>query len=266
MSDIPVTGLPLDDITAEGPRLVLRLAERGLVARLVGGVGVAAHRHGDSPAALDRGYGDLDVVVPAGSSKRLASALDELGYQGNRRFNALHGDRRMMFHDRRLGRQLDVLVGVFAMCHTLELSDRLGTGGVALTPADLLLTKLQVVEINGKDLLDAVSLLHHHELAERADLDADVLDLGRLAEVCGQSWGWHATVTDNLPRVTDAAAELLADAPADAVADQVERITARLADCPKSLRWRARARVGRRVAWYELPEEVATDVGGAARG
>jgi hypothetical protein len=262
MSSTPSAALPLPDIVAEAGRLVRGLAERHVLGRLVGGLGVAAHRHGDSPTTLDRTYGDVDVVVPAGSSRQVAAALDELGYEGNRRFNALHGDRRMMFHDRSHGRQLDVLVGVFAMCHTLELSSRLGTASATLTPADLLLTKLQVVEINDKDLLDAVTLLHHHELAEQGDLTADVVDLSRLAEVCGQNWGWWATVTDNLPRVVDTAAELLADAPADEVADKVERITARLAGCPKSLRWRTRARIGRRVAWYELPEEI----GGAAHG
>lgn len=253
---------PSADVAAEADRLVHGLHREDVIGRLVGGLGVAAHRHGDSPRTLDRSYGDIDIVVPAGSSARVAGALDGLGYEANKRFNALHGDRRMMFHDRSSGRQLDVIVGVFAMCHTLDLTSRLHTGSTTLTPADLLLTKLQVVEINHKDLLDVVTLLHHHDVADDAAPAADVIDLGRVGEVCGQSWGWCTTVGDNLPRVAVTAAELLPADAAAAVAAKTELVAARLAECPKSLRWKARARVGRRVTWYELPEEI----GGTAHG
>jgi hypothetical protein len=257
-----MSATPSADVATEADRLVRGLADQDVVGRLVGGLGVAAHRHGDSPRSLDRSYGDIDVVVPAGSSARVAAALDGLGYEANKRFNALHGDRRMMFHDRSHGRQLDVIVGVFAMCHSLDLSARLDTGSTTLTPADLLLTKLQVVEINHKDLLDVVTLLYHHDLADDPGPAADVVDLGRVGEVCGQSWGWCTTVGDNLPRVTATAAELLPADDAAAVAAKAELVAARLAQCPKSLRWKARSRIGRRVAWYELPEEV----GGTAHG
>jgi len=40
------------------------------------------------------------------------------------------------------------------------------------------------------------------------------------------------------------------------VTQRIEQITAALAAAPKSLRWRARAKVGRRIPWYDLPEEV----------
>ncbi len=33
-----------------------------------------------------------------------------------------------------------------------------------LSPADLVLTKLQIVEINSKDLVDAAQLLRNHQL------------------------------------------------------------------------------------------------------
>ena len=49
--------------------------------------------------------------------------LTGLGYVPNERFNALHGARRMLFYDTANGRQLDVFVGAFAMCHQLDLSE-----------------------------------------------------------------------------------------------------------------------------------------------
>ncbi|OLT19458.1 hypothetical protein BJF78_10820 [Pseudonocardia sp. CNS-139] len=170
MSSSPSPDLHADvraDVVEEAARLTDGLARLEVVGRLLGGVAVAAHRHGDSPRTLDRTYSDIDILVPRRSGRAVASALGRLGYEGNKRFNALHGDRRMMFQDRVHGRQLDVLVGTFAMCHALDLDERLDTGTTTLTPADLLLTKLQVVHVTYKDLLDAVTLLHHHELGDR---------------------------------------------------------------------------------------------------
>ena len=41
------------------------------------------------------------------------------------------------------------------------------------------------------------------------------------------------------------------------IGERVATIGQALSAAPKSLQWKARAAVGRRVAWYELPEEIA---------
>ena len=48
-------------------------------------------------------------------------------------------------------RRLDVFLDRFEMCHQLDLRDRLGLEPPTLPLADLLLTKLQVVETTDKD-------------------------------------------------------------------------------------------------------------------
>ncbi|OLT19459.1 hypothetical protein BJF78_10825 [Pseudonocardia sp. CNS-139] len=90
----------------------------------------------------------------------------------------------------------------------------------------------------------------------------DVIDLARLEAVCGRDWGWYTTVTDNLPRVLALAEELLPRPAAARVAERITSVTDVLAACPKPLRWRARAKVGRRMPWYELPEEIGGAIGG----
>ncbi len=37
---------------------------------------------------------------------------------------------------------------------------------------------------------------------------------------------------------------------------EVKRVRVRVDEEPKGLRWRARARLGDRARWYELPEEL----------
>ena len=248
--------VPLDDVVVEGRRLVESAPD--LRIRLLGGVGVALHDHRQVPAALERGYGDLDVVVPPKSTRQTTAAMTAAGYVPNERFNALHGAQRMLFYDTVNKRQVDVFVGVFAMCHRLDLSRRLDQHPYSLDAADLLLTKLQIHEINRKDLVDAVRLLFTHENADIAGGHGrtDVMSLDRLRSVTSSDWGWFTTVTDNLRMVRAAASDLLEAEDAEVVETRADEIDASLRTAPKSMRWKARSVVGRKTPWYELPEEV----------
>ena len=146
------------------------------------------------------------------------------------------------------------------MSHRLDLRGRPAGPDPTVTLADLLLTKLQVWEINRKDLGDAVCLLADHVLAEGRPADqtagSDAIEAGRIAAVLGVDWGFCHTVERNLASVAELwAVEPLAGAPFE-VGSQVAALTAAIERAPKSLSWRARARVGERVRWYETPEEV----------
>jgi hypothetical protein len=246
---------PLANVVDEGRRLV---ESADLPVRLLGGVGVALHDHRPVPAALERGYGDLDVVVPPKSARATTAALTAAGYEPNERFNALHGAQRMLFYDLENKRQVDVFVGTFSMCHRLDLSGRLGEHAFGLDAADLLLTKLQIHEINRKDLVDAVRLLLTHENADigRGTAVPDAMSLDRLRAVTSTDWGWFTTVTDNLRLARAAAADLLDPEEASIVEARADAIDESLRAAPKSLRWKARSVVGRKSPWYELPEEV----------
>ena len=244
---------PLADVEAEAARLLERAAEAKVLVRLLGGAAVGMHRHRPFPPALERRYGDIDVVVKKGLDRGLKRLLEDLGYVPNRSFNNLHGDRRLLFYDERNERQVDVFIGTFRMCHTLELDDRLELHPQTLAPADLLLTKLQVVKINTKDIVDAQALLLEHEVGRGT---GDLIDLGRLVQVTSRDWGWYTTFTDNLTRLMPDVDTVLPPDAAAQVGGRVATIQQALVEAPKSLQWKARSAVGRRVAWYELPEEI----------
>ena len=244
---------PLQDIESEADRLSLAFTARGLTVRLIGGLAVAAHRHREIPPVLHRAYGDIDLVIDPRHGKQFKAAMTELGYTPNVRFNNLRGDKRMLFFDEPNGRHLDIFVGRFQMCHSLDLSDRLNLHPVTLAPADLLLTKLQVVEINRKDLTDALSLLLTHDVVAGDD---DTISTDRLVAVTATDWGWFTTFTDNLARLPALAVDILDPADADVIARRVTSIAETLAIAPKSVRWRTRSKLGRRVSWYELPDEI----------
>ena len=246
------------DIVSEGARLVDLATAAGLTMRLLGGVAVRLISPSAAQPPLARGYGDLDFALSRKDGRAIRDVLERAGYTGERRFNALHGDKRLMYVDEARDRKLDIFLGAFRMCHTLDLEGRLLPGLRTLTPSDLLLTKLQIVQLNNKDARDALAILADHALADHAEPGqaGDVIDVGYMTALCGHDWGWYTTVTDNLTRVAQIAAGL---GPSEAVARATGRITelrAALEHAPKSLSWRMRSAVGRKVAWYEEPEEI----------
>jgi len=245
---------PLSDVRHEGLRLVNAAAERGIPVRLIGGVAIWARCPSATNPPLQRDYGDIDIVSLRKVSRDLIRFAESMGYQPDKLFNALHGAQRLNFTDAATGRPLDVLLDRFAMCHTIDLKDRLGIDPITIPLADLLLTKLQVVRINQKDLLDLTALLADHPLGGR---EADAIDLGRLTVLLGKDWGFEHTARLNLAKLRTSAAEFgLPKAMSNTVDERITGILAALDNGAKSLGWHLRARLGERIQWYELPEDV----------
>jgi hypothetical protein len=245
-----VSVAPRADVVAEARRI---LATAGVIpVRALGGVGIALSA--DRPLLLPREYNDVDLVSAAGKAPDVVRAFDELAYAGDQRFNALHGHRRLLFYDTTNERRVDVFVGKFEMCHAIPLAGRLTVTPLALPPADLLLTKLQVFALNEKDQRDIVNLLHAHPLTED---DAEGMNAGYIARLLAGDWGLWRTATLNLERVRGALARYaLAPEQEEVVRTRLDDLRSRVDEEPKSARWRIRARVGERVKWYEEPEEV----------
>jgi hypothetical protein len=235
---------PLADVREEALRLLGAAEERGLTIRAIGGLAVAIRCPSAARPPLAREYKDLDVVGFRSERKEIDEFLVEQGYEADKEFNVLQGHERLLHNDRVNGRQLDTFLDRFSLCHTLDLRSRLALDKLTLTPADLMLSKLQVVETNERDFKDMVALL----------VDADIDD-ERIARVCAEDWGWWRTVTGSLDNVEAYAEHDGIDT--DAVRERLAALLERIEAEPKSLRWRARAKVGDRVRWYELPEEDA---------
>lgn len=246
---------PFASVLDEARRIGALAEASGVRARLLGGGGVALHAHREIPAPLRRTYGDLDYVVRRSDGSAFRRLLEASGYEPNARFNALHGHRRLLHYDSLNERQIDTFVGDFTMCHALDLGDRLPADGLSLAPVDLLLTKLQIVQVNDKDLVDVLVLLGDHAV----DAGPEAVDPSRLAAIVGRDWGWYTTLSDNLEKLEERgrAIEGLEPDLRARLVDRIAEVRTVVEGAPRSLGWRARAAVGRRMPWYELPEEVA---------
>ena len=139
---------------------------------------------------------------------------------------------------------IDVFVGRMDMCHTLDLRARLKLFSPTVTPADLVLSKLQIVQFTEKDHRDTQALLERIEMTERHD----AIDPRRIREVTCADWGWYQTVSQNLERFSTSS---------ELARERANSLLEVMSSGPKTRRWTMRARVGTRKRWYRLPEEVA---------
>jgi hypothetical protein len=217
--------------------------------RLLGGVAVRLRSAG-LPPALQREYKDLDFVTTKKGSGDTQALLKSLGYDPQVGFNAMNARERLLFFDDAHDRQVDVFVSSFRMCHEIPLERRLDAQADTVPLAELVLTKLQIVELNEKDVRDAVALFVEHDVT---DHDAGI-NGSRIAELCGDDWGLWRTITRNLDSVRDHLPNY--DVDRDRAAASLAALQERIEVAPKSRGWRLRDKVGERKRWYELPEEV----------
>jgi hypothetical protein len=240
------------DVVAEGVRILSAAHDENLPLRLLGGVAVCLRARNGLPPALERTYGDLDFVTARRASGPAQTLFRDLGYEPHVSFNALNSKERLLFFDEQHGRQVDVFVGAFRMCHEIPLEGRLELDETSIPLAELLLTKLQVIELNEKDVRDAIAVLHDRDLG---DEDGDTVNAGRIARLCAADWGLWRTITRNLEACRQQAGAYGEDLAG--VASRFRELEERIEAEPKSRAWRLRARIGERKRWYDLPEERA---------
>jgi DNA-binding transcriptional MerR regulator len=242
------------DVVDEALRISEEGEQGGATLRLLGGVAIRLRARDGLHPAFEREYADLDWIVPKGKSSEAQKFFDSIGYTPHVRFNAIHGRERLLFFDEENDRQIDVLVGIFRMSHQIPFGDRLALEPVTVPLAELLLTKLQIVQLNEKDVRDALALLHDHPVEES---DGEAVNAAQIARLCGSDWGLWRTFTANLSDLDEHIGRYdISEESKRRIAERVQRLQERIEEEPKSFGWKMRAKIGDRKRWYELPEEV----------
>ena len=250
---------PLPDVFEESRRILSRASEAGLTLRLVGGVAVRFVSPSAAKEPLRRGYRDADFVGRASETRELKTLFADLGYEPREAFNAMQGGRRLIFNDIGNNRRVDIFLDYFEMCHKLDLRQRLKLKEETLPLADLLETKLQIVQMNDKDYRDILALLIDHELGQ--SYEKETINSAHVVGLCSDDWGIYRTFTASLEKIIgNLDSYPLEKADRDAAEARAQKLLEAIEGAPKTLKWKLRARVGERMAWYENPESDAAVV------
>lgn len=276
-------------LQAEAVEIVTGAGETGVTLRVVGSAGIRLHCPGPGPVMdrLGRPAKDIDFVVPQRHRKGMRRFLEARGYVIDRDLLIAMEGRRYSFTHPGHGTELDVFVERLEFCHTIEVSDRLDAHPVTIGLEELLLQKVQIVEMTTTDVIDSGALLATHGVStggaetgagagagtrdearagnETGAVDEAVegntaggcheaIDGGRIARLLARDWGFHHTATRNLRRVRDGAGDAVTDFGPELNA-RVRARAGQLLDAidaePKNTRWRMRDRIGERKQWWQ---------------
>ena len=250
----------IEDFYTERTRILDALAEdenKHIIMRLIGALAFRTHcpEFGYIQDKLGRKFTDIDFASYPRFVRDIRRVLTELGYEEDKQVTQLFGDRRMLYHDPVLGRHIDVFFNALDFCHLVSFVDRLEAEELTLPLAELLLEKMQIVQINEKDLIDSIMLLREHPVG---NTDEETINAHVIASTLGKDWGYWRTVTGNLTMLSEIldSYEGLSQDDRDIVRNRIRELEARITSEPKSLRWKARAKVGERVKWYKDVEEL----------
>jgi hypothetical protein len=241
--------------------IVGKAKDRGLDLRILGSLAYRLH----CPASLHlfeemgRDLTDVDFAASSKQRREVRTFLEGLGHVIDQDLLVTTEGKRYSFSDPESTMVVDVFFDELYFCHPIPLRDRLGLDYPTITPTDLLLEKMQIVEINPKDVKDTLVLLLEHPIV--SGQEAESIDGAYVSALLAGDWGFYYTVTTNLRRLERHAADYgaLGAEAWGVVSGRVEELLQRIEEEPKSGKWKLRARIGPRKKWYqEVAEKSET--------
>jgi hypothetical protein len=248
------------EFEAEGDRLVAAANKDGIALRLLGALAFAKRcpGHAHLQETLKRVYTDIDFAAYGRQAKQVRALLAREGFVEDDLMYVESEGSRMVLNHAATGLHLDVFLDKLEFCHTIPWKGRLEIHDETIPLAEMLMQKMQIVQINEKDIIDTIMLLLEHALTE----DDSGVNVALVAAVCAKDWGWWRTLTMNLQKVKQMAMSYsaLGEQERRRVGEQVDAALLRIEREPKSISWKMRAKVGDRKKWYRDVGELAERV------
>ena len=248
------------DLSAEAVRIVSEAGEAGVTLRVIGSAGIRLHCRapGEVMDLLGRPAKDIDFVVPEKHRKGMRRYLESRGYVADRDLLIAMEGTRYSFTHAANGTEVDVFVERLNFCHTIEIRSRLHQHPITLPVEELMLSKLQIIEMTLTDVMDVGVILATHRVGGGG---LEAIDGAHIARLLAGDWGFHHTATRNLRRIADLVGSTVDIGPAENA--QIQEGARRLLEVidaePKSTRWRLRDKIGERKQWWQdVDEKEAT--------
>jgi hypothetical protein len=254
--DIPMAEYPKPEAyLEEGYRLTGDAQKEGLVLRVMGPI--ALHYYFPDFVDLyrrmerlgERVFTDIDFAAYGKHRNKLVPFFEAHGYELEKRAAMISGGARLIFFSANIP-MIDVFFDKLDYNHPIDYRGRLESHPNCVSLADLMLQKLQIVQINDKDLKDSMLLLL---AAPLGDTDKDMINARYIARLFSDDWGFYHTATINLVRITEAMSgvKALTDEQRNDISVKVDALLKIIEEAPKSGKWKSRAKTGTSKQWFK---------------
>ena len=248
------------ELLSESSRIVEEANQRGITLRVLGATAIMIHspKYLHAFDKMNRRLSDIDFMGLRGEGKKVIDFLQEKSYLYNRSSPALAliSDSRYIFENPTNKMHVDVFLDKLEMCHTIDFTKRLSIDSPTISLADLLLEKMQIVEINEKDIKDTLVLLREHEISTH---DKEALNQKYISGILAKDWGFYYTVTQNLKKLKEASPKYDIFEISDQlnINGKIDQLLEAIEEEPKSVGWKMRAKIGTKKRWYTEVEDVS---------
>jgi hypothetical protein len=236
-------------------RIIDEARSRRITLRLLGSLAYRRHcpKYVSLLDTMLRVLTDLDFASERRFARQVQTMLADLGYHQDADIALATGGARQYYKHPHTRLGVDIFMDKLDYCHPISFNGRLEVDSETIPLAELLLEKMQIVELNVKDVKDTIVLLLEHPVGKG---DVETVNIDYIARILGADWGFYYTVTTNLKTVTNHLKdyEQLNAAEREVVKSRIDGLQQRLETEPKTLGWKARARIGTRVRWYQQIE------------
>jgi hypothetical protein len=260
-SNIPHEKYPPPEVFIhEALDCVEKSRNEGITLRIMGGMAIYLHSKEyeqlfNSLSRLEgKVFTDIDLMSYKNLQQKILDFFEKRGYTYDRIFIAIYGKNRCIFYGGVVP-MVEVFFDRLEMCHTIDLKGRLEVDYPTIPLADLLLEKLQIVQINEKDIKDVILLLRAHELGEH---DKNVINVKYISDILSKDWGFYYTVTTNLNKIKSRLPlyAALNEKDREDVSSKINKLLSEIDRTEKTVAWKLRAKIGPRKKWYNDVEEI----------
>jgi len=268
----------LDEYSSRVLRAALEIIEaaneRNIVVRILGALAIYLHCKENedtlsflkNSGRLDTGalFTDIDLIAYSKQRKQVINLMKELNYDENKMINALFGHKRLIYFKDQV--KVDIFFDKLEFSHDVDFGSEPGKGRLELdyptiTLTDLMLEKLQIHQINRKDIIDMIAILMSHDVDDY--VDREVVNRKYIASILSDDWGFWYDALENLKKVELYTAKFKEEnrikiEHVDRIILNVNKIREAVESSEKTKNWLKRSRIGTSKPWYR---EVG-DIGG----
>lgn len=254
--DIPLDEYPKpEDYLEEARKITEEAQKQGIILRVMGPI--ALHFHFPEYVNLyrsmerlgERVFTDIDYACYGKCRGKIVPFFEKQGYELEKRAAMLSGNTRHIYFGGRIP-MIDVFFDKLDYNHPIDYRNRLEAHPYCVSLADLMLQKLQIVQINDKDLKDAMLLLL---AAQVSDTDQNGINARYIARLFAEDWGFYYTATTNLKKVKEAmlGVTVLSEEHRATITAKADALLGIIEETPKSGKWKGRAKIGTNKPWYQ---------------
>lgn len=243
------------EFISKAHRIVEVATERKVVLRLLGAIAFRIHslRFEYLHKTLGRSISDMDFMGYGKQKNDIEKVFASLGYMKRPPSLTTAYSYRDIYLETNGNLVIDVFFDKLQMCHTIDFRNRLELDSPTIPLADMLLQKLQIVQLNEKDVKDVLVLLREHSVGEG---EKEIVNMPYITKLLSDDWGFYYTVTTNLRKVKDLAENhsALTEEDKKDIDAKIGQLLSATENEPKSFSWKMRARVGTSKKWYREVE------------